>query len=176
MTQRRIIRHKISGTKNSMHYWAHAGGFWRVAFNFVVIAIARYVPWLGVKNAMYRLLGMKVGKDVAFGLMAMPDVFFPNLISIGNNSLVGYNTTILTHEFLIDEWRTGRVEIGSNVMIGANCTILPGVHIGDNAVIGAHSLVNSDVPAGSLVAGVPARVIRPGPPPGESAGRSDASK
>lgn len=142
-----------------MHQWSAVGGFFRVAFNFIVITISRYIPWLGVKNAMYRMLGMRVGADVAFGLMAMPDVFFPNLISIGDNSLVGYNTTILTHEFLINEWRIGPVEIGKNVMIGANCTILPGVTIGDGAVIGAHSLVNRDVPAGAKVAGVPARII-----------------
>ena len=143
-----------------MHHWPRVGGFWRVVRNFIVISLARYLPWLEVKNACYRLLGMRVGEGVAFGLMAMPDVFFPELISIGDNSLVGYNTTILTHEFLIGEWRVGPVEIGKNVMIGANCTILPGVRIGDGATIGAHSLVNRDVPPGALVAGVPARIVR----------------
>lgn len=144
-----------------MHAWQRAGGgFWRIVRNFIVIVLARYVPWLGVKNAMYRSLGMKIGRGVAFGLMAMPDVFFPELITVGDNSLIGYNTTILTHEFLIEEWRTGPVEIGRNVMIGANCTILAGITIGDGAVVGAHSLVNKDVPAGCMVAGVPARLIR----------------
>lgn len=172
MIQRRVDRHPVSGPRNSMHYWPQVGGFWRVSFNFIVITLARYVPWLGVKNTMYRWLGMRVGKNVAFGLMAMPDVFFPNLISIGDNSLIGYNTTILTHEFLIGEWRTGRVEIGKNVMIGANCTILPGVSIGDGAVVAAHSLVNRDVPAGAMVAGVPARVVRPGPQAGGAGGNT----
>lgn len=159
MSSRRVRRHPVPPGRNSMYYWPQAGGFWRVVRNFIVIVIARYVPWLPVKNAMYRLVGMRVGRDVAFGLMAMPDVFFPELISIGDNSLVGYNTTILAHEFLTHEWRTGPVEIGKNVMIGANCTILPGVRIGDGAVVGAHSLVNRDIPPGVIAAGVPARVL-----------------
>jgi len=163
-----------------MHHWPRAGGFWRVVRNFIVIVTARYVPWLGVKNALYRWVGMRVGRDVAFGLMAMPDVFFPELISIGDNSLVGYNTTILTHEFLTREWRTGPVEIGRDVMIGANCTILPGVRIGDGAVVGAHSLVNRDIPPGVVAAGVPARVLgeaeggfpAASPPANEGGGRA----
>ncbi|WP_458012100.1 acyltransferase [Candidatus Solincola sp.] len=49
--------------------------------------------------------------------------------------------------------------IGNDVWIGANAVILPGVTIGDHSVIGACSLVNRDVPSGSVVAGIPARII-----------------
>ncbi len=54
----------------------------------------------------------------------------------------------------------GPVIIGKNVWIGRCSTILSGVTIGDNAIIGANSLVNKDVPANAVVAGVPARVIK----------------
>ncbi len=102
---------------------------------------------------------MRVGKNVSVGLMAMMDVLFPQLISIGENSIIGYNATILCHEFRIKEFCTGKVEIGANVLIGANSTILPGVQIGEGAQVGAGSLVNRDIPPGVLAAGVPARVI-----------------
>jgi len=92
--------------------------------------------------------------------MVMVDVFFPEKITVGDNSIIGYNTTILTHEYLIKEYRLGEVHIGSNVMIGANSTILPGVTIGDHAVIAAGSVIHKDVPAGSFVGGNPMRVIR----------------
>jgi acetyltransferase-like isoleucine patch superfamily enzyme len=58
-----------------------------------------------------------------------------------------------------DENRTG-IEIGRNVWVAAGCVILPGVTIGDNAVIGAGSVVNQSVPADELWAGVPARRIK----------------
>jgi acetyltransferase-like isoleucine patch superfamily enzyme len=68
---------------------------------------------------------------------------------------------------LLNEWRRGPVVIGNNVTIGANCTILPGVVIGDGAVVSAMSLVNRDVPPGARVGGVPIRPLG-GAPEGSS--------
>ncbi|WP_409343931.1 acyltransferase [Paenibacillus sp. MBLB4367] len=134
---------------------------WKVVRNFVFIQLTRYSPSLRFKNWVYRnVLGMKVGEHTSFALMVMVDVFFPEKITVGRNSIIGYNTTILTHEYLISEYRLGEVRIGSNVMVGANTTILPGVTIGDNAVVGAGSVVHKDVAPGSFVAGNPLRVIR----------------
>lgn len=80
-------------------------------------------------------------------------------ISVGRNTVIGYNTTILAHEYLIKEYRLGEVIIGDEVMIGANTTILPGVEIGDGAVISAGTLVHKDVPPGAFVGGNPMRLI-----------------
>ncbi|NAP00017.1 acetyltransferase [Halomonas sp. MG34] len=134
--------------------------FLKVVKNFVVIQIARYTPFLGMKNWLYRnILKMKIGKQTAFALMVMPDIMFPEKITIGTNSVIGYNTTILAHEYLIKEYRIGEVEIGSNVLIGANTTILPGVTIGDGAVVSAATLVHKDVPEGAFVGGNPMKLI-----------------
>lgn len=146
--------------RNPMRSWYRIRNPLRVVLNFVVIYTCRYLPSLRLKNALYRAVGMKVGKDVSIGLMAMFDIFFPEFIEIGANTVIGYNATILAHEYLVDEWRRGRVKIGKNVMIGANTTILPGVTIGDGAIVAACSLVNRDVEAGRFVGGVPIRKLR----------------
>lgn len=147
--------------KNSMQYWTRVVPFWRVCFNFLIIEVCRFLPFLGLKNYCYRhLLGMQVGANVSVGLMAMFDIFHPDYISIGEDSIIGYHATILCHEFLPREYRLGRVEIGRRVLIGSNATILPGVCIGDDAVVAAGAVVTRDVPPGALAAGVPARVIR----------------
>ena len=128
--------------------------------NFICIQFTRYCPSLPVKNWVYRnLLGMKVGQHSAFALMVMVDVFFPERIRVGDNTIIGYNTTILTHEYLIREYRLGDVVIGSGVMIGANTTILPGVTIGDGAVVAAGSVVHKDVEPGAFVRGNPIQTI-----------------
>jgi acetyltransferase-like isoleucine patch superfamily enzyme len=135
--------------------------FWKVVKNFIVIQIARFTPFLSVKNWMYRtFLRMKVGEKTAFALMVVPDLMFPEKISVGANTIIGYNTTILTHEYLIKEYRLGPVVIGSEVMIGANSTILPGVTIGDGATVAAGSVVHKDVPPGAFVGGSPLRNIK----------------
>lgn len=134
--------------------------FWKVVKNFIIIQLARYTPFLGMKNWLYRtFLRMEVGDETAFALMVMPDVMFPEKISVGTNSIIGYNTTILAHEYLIKEYRIGQVIIGDEVLIGANTTILPGVTIGDGATISAGTLVHKNVPAGAFVGGNPMHVI-----------------
>ncbi|SRR5690625_832411 len=145
---------------NSLWQMYDTVSFWKVVKNFIVIQISRYTPFLRVKNWLYRVfLRMKVGDKTAFGLMAMPDIMFPEKITVGNNSIIGYNTTILCHEYLIDEYRIGEVIIGDEVMIGANSTILPGVTIGDRAIVSAGTLVHKDVQPGSFVGGNPMQVI-----------------
>jgi acetyltransferase-like isoleucine patch superfamily enzyme len=84
---------------------------------------------------------------------------YPERITVGKNCVIGYNTTILAHEYLIKEYRLGDVIIGDEVMIGANSTILPGVTIGDRAIVSAGTLVHKSVPEGSFVGGNPMQVI-----------------
>lgn len=143
-----------------MWHWRRLVPLRRVAVNFVVVYACRYVPFLTWKLALYRSVGVRIGAHVSLGLEATLDPFFPQLISVGENTIIGFNTVVLAHEFLLHELRTGPVVIGRDVVIGANCTILAGVVIGDGAVVSAHSLVNSDVVAGERVGGVPARPLR----------------
>ncbi|GGF31611.1 putative acetyltransferase YvoF [Halobacillus andaensis] len=156
---RRTKRYHVHGANSLWHIYKTVP-FLKVVKNFIVIQLARYTPFLQVKNEMYRrFLGMRVGDQTAFALMVMVDIMFPEKISVGRNSVIGYNTTILAHEYLIQEYRLGKVEIGDEVLIGANSTILPGVKIGDGAVVSAGTLVHKDVPAGSFVGGNPMNLI-----------------
>jgi acetyltransferase-like isoleucine patch superfamily enzyme len=148
------------GPHNALWYWPQlTGGYMRVARNAALIQIARYTPLIPLKNAIYRALGARVGRHASIALMVMLDIFFPQDVMIGDECVIGYNSTILCHEFTRGEWRRGPVVIGREVTIGANCTILPGVVIGDGATVSAMSLVNRDVPPGAFVGGVPIKRI-----------------
>jgi acetyltransferase-like isoleucine patch superfamily enzyme len=148
----------LPGPHNALWYFPQlAGGYLRIVRNAALIQLARYTPSLSLKNAIYRWLGVNVAPHASVGLMVMFDIFFPEDITLGENCVIGYNTTILCHEVTRREWKRGPVVIGSDVTIGANCTILPGVVIGAGATVSAMSLVNRDVPPGAFVGGVPIR-------------------
>lgn len=94
----------------------------------------------------------------------------PHLISFGNNVHVASGVKFINHDITalmfrymdnndsIPE-RKGKIEIGNNVFIGSNSVILYDVKIEDNVIIGAGSLVNRNIPSGSVAAGIPCRVV-----------------
>ena len=155
----RLTRHPTRGRGNSLLQWTEAKSPLAVSRNYAVVLLARVSPSLRLKNHLFRALGMTVGEGVAWGLESTPDVFWPELITVDDHAIVGYDATILCHEFLQDEYRTGEVHVGERAMIGAGAVVLPGVRIGAGAQVAANSLVDRDVPPGATVAGVPARPV-----------------
>jgi acetyltransferase-like isoleucine patch superfamily enzyme len=150
------------GAGNSfVRWWRHYNPL-RVMVNYLVVVVARISPSLRLKRWLLRRIGVTVEPGAVFALESTPDVFFPHLVTVERDAIVGYDATILCHEFLQEEVRTGEVVVGERAMIGASAVILPGVTIGADAKVAANSLVTDDVPPGATVAGVPAEVTSPG--------------
>ena len=108
-------------------------------------------------------INIKVGKNVFIN--ACCKFQDQGGIEIGDNVLIGHNVTLATLNH--DERPEFRqniypkpIKIGNNVWIGSNATILQGVTISDGAIIGANAVVVHDVPENTVVAGVPAKIIR----------------
>jgi Acetyltransferase (isoleucine patch superfamily) len=165
----RLQREPTPGPTNSLWSWASIRSPLRVVGNYLIVWLIRVSPSLRLKNWLLRRLGATIGTGVSWGLEATPDVFWPELISVGDHAIVGYDATLLCHEFLQSEYRLGEVVIGERAMIGAGATVLPGVEIGAGAQVAANSLVVRDVPAGETVAGVPAAPVDHGDADTESA-------
>lgn len=90
-----------------------------------------------------------------------------NKVSFGDNVFIAPSCTFSTAGHPIDKERRNEgleyahpITVGDDVWVGANVTVLPGVKIGSNVVIGAGSLVNKDIPDGSLAFGNPCKVVR----------------
>ncbi len=89
-------------------------------------------------------------------------------ITLGCDCQIAENVTIRDHDHkfwtgkpvAVSGFSTAPITIGNNVWIGAGACILKGVTIGDNAVVAAGAVVTKDVPADSLVGGIPAKIIR----------------
>ena len=114
--------------------------------------MAQILPELYVY--VLKKLGAKVGKNVKIYGM----IFEPDLLEIGDDSIIGYDALILGHRRTHDKYIMGKIIIGKNYVIGARSVILPNVVIEDNSVIGAQSVVLSGtkVLPNTLYAGTPA--------------------
>ena len=124
--------------------------------------IARYFRNLVLKlrTSYLRRLGMDIGPDTQISLKAHLDRTNPRGIHIGGGTLVAFGTAILSHD--LARVLHADTFIGDNCFIGAHAIVLPGVHIGDNSIVAAGSVVTHDIPAGCIVGGNPARVIKSG--------------
>lgn len=112
------------------------------------------------------LSNVHVGKNVVINFNV--NIVDDGEVFIGDDCMVGPNCNIATSIHPVSpKLRKHKlqynkpVHIGNNVWLGAGVTILPGVTIGDNSIVGAGSVVTHDVEPDMIVAGVPARVIRP---------------
>src|SRR5207247_5459421 len=109
------------------------------------------------RQYLVRVWKMDIGEGTAISGSAKLDKTNPRGIHIGKYTVVTFGAAILTHDYVN---RLNRdVHIGDNCFIGAHAIILPGVTIGDGSIVAAARVVARDVPAGSLVAGNPARVV-----------------
>ncbi len=104
-----------------------------------------------------------IGKNVFINF----DCVFLDLggITIEDNVLIAPKVSLLTEGHPVESQNrqsltVAPIRVKKNVWIGANATILPGVTIGENAVVAAGSIVNKDVPENTIVGGIPAKIIK----------------
>ena len=144
----------------------------RFIFNFAYKAyIFEFLYKKNLRPTIWRGLGCKVGKNVHIGHQVRIDFGNAERIIVEDDVLIANGVTLLCHLRDIKDYHIGMkatdlpmkygdIHLGRGCYVGLNVTILPGVHIGEGAVIGSCALVTKDVPAWTIATGVPARVVR----------------
>ena len=144
----------------------------RVIFNYAYKAyIFEPLYKKRLKPAIWRGLGCKVGRNVHIGHQVRLDFGNSERIHVGDDVVISNGVTILCHKRDVSGYQQGDkatqlpfiycdVRLESGCQIGINATILPGVRIGQGAIIGSCSLVTKDIPDWSIAVGVPAKVIK----------------
>ena len=107
--------------------------------------------------------GLKLGRRTDIG--AFTYINARHGVDIGDEVQIGSHCSIYSVSTI--DGKTGPVVLGRKACVGAHSVIMPGVTIGENAVIGAMSFVNKDIPPGGVAYGVPARIVRQSHSPAE---------
>ena len=183
MTVKDVIGGFREGAEKNAERDAYANELFQEAVRIGMELNTKYHTPEELREIMGRLIGKQVdrsfrmfppfytdfGKNITIG----KDVFINSGchfqdqggIEIGNGAWIGHNVVLATinHDLNPKENRKNHyaaIKIGAHVWIGSNATILPGVTIGDYAVVAAGAVVTRDVPAMTVVGGVPARVLK----------------
>jgi acetyltransferase-like isoleucine patch superfamily enzyme len=112
-----------------------------------------------IKIVVYRMLKVKIGKNCYIGPFVMFDAHSPNLIEIGNNVIISFESKLHTHEISHNKLTIGRILIGDNTVIGANSIIKCGVKIGSYVDVGMGCVVSENIPDNCIAIGNPMRII-----------------
>ena len=124
-----------------------------------------------LRPKLLRKIGCKVGKNVFIGDYVRIDLQHANMITIDDYAHITSGCRLLCHQRDLTNYRVGynaaelgykkgEIHIGKGCMIGMETMIMPGVTIGDGAIVGARSLVTKDIPAWTIATGTPARVVK----------------
>ena len=102
----------------------------RLGIQYGVILLANLILIPSLKNALLRLLGARIGRNVFIAPGAMLDPIFPSLIELEDGAMLGLGCHLLTHDVSAESFRVGRIRVGKGSVIGAYSTVRPGIRIG----------------------------------------------
>jgi acetyltransferase-like isoleucine patch superfamily enzyme len=147
-TQKRTFFEKIKKIKNTL-----------------LMLVAYACPYVKLRILCHRLRGVTIGKGCYIGMFCFIDNLYPEYVYIEDEASVNAGTMLITHFNPLIRFKSiikakvSPIVIKKGAIIAVRCVVLPGVVIGENAIVSAGSVVSEDVEAFTLVRGNPARKI-----------------
>ena len=124
-----------------------------------------------LRPAIWRIVGCKIGKDVFIGAGVSFDTGHAELIELEDHAHIAGHSILLCHQrelnnyYVGDDYaklpyKTGKIVLKKGCLLGTHAIVMPGVTIGEGAIVGAFSLVTKDIPAWTIAIGRPAKVVK----------------
>ena len=124
-----------------------------------------------LRPKIIRIIGCKVGKNVFIGSHVSFDSGHADLIELEDHVHIAAHSILLCHQRDLSNYcvgddyaklgyKTGRITLKKGCLLGTHTMVMPGVTVGEGALIGAYSLVTKDIPAWTIAMGRPAKVVK----------------
>jgi acetyltransferase-like isoleucine patch superfamily enzyme len=126
---------------------------------------AQKAPWGGVRKWLQRQRGVKIGKNVHWGTNVIVDYPYPYFVKVEDGASISGNDYFLAHCKPLDyhskcaDSYVAPIIVHKHAWIAVNVTVLPGVEIGEGAIVSAGSIVSKDIPPFTVAKGDPAKVV-----------------
>jgi acetyltransferase-like isoleucine patch superfamily enzyme len=150
------------GTPLGKYPYVSFRGYQWASYNALILIVRfSFVNWIRATPfnvLLYRLMGMRVGGRTQINTAVVADC---NLITVGEDTVIGGDVTLIAHSVEGPNLVTAPVRIGSRVTVGLMSVVMPGCEIGDDAVLAANAVLKkgTKVGAGEVWGGVPAKLI-----------------
>jgi acetyltransferase-like isoleucine patch superfamily enzyme len=164
----RLGFYRLLGMRTGVHNRMEGGGRVRRCSQIAIGSYNAFTQgaWLWPIDTTYEGIRIRIGSGNYFNRNLMIDAC--GLVEIGDENMFGPDIYITDSNHTCSPglrpkeqpMRVGRVKIGDGCWLGAKAVILKDVELGDGCVVGAGAVVTRSVPAGAIVAGVPARILR----------------
>ncbi len=155
-----ILEIKHNKTSNSLYEWPKIISPFRFLGNAIILKMCKVLPLHAILFLLKKVLRMNIGKNVGITPATNIDYYYPELITIEDDVIIGMDVNILCHEYTHNKIRLGKVIIKKRCLIGAFTKIRSGVTIGENSIVAMMSLVNKDIPPNEFWGGIPAKFIK----------------
>ena len=140
--------------------WWRARNVVRIFYNGVIIEITRILGPSWFKNLLYRMVGVKMGKNCRIGRWTVFDHIYCDKIKLGDNVRVDEDCYLDGHEYTIAQTVFGKTNIGSNVHLKHNTFVRIGTQIGNNVITEPYTFAQREIPSNEVWGGRPAKFIR----------------
>jgi acetyltransferase-like isoleucine patch superfamily enzyme len=158
----KLPKYIVSQSKMLIYWW-----LFKIAKNWVILNRIH----VSLRPAIWRLTGCKIAKNVSLGYDIYYDVGNAKLINIEEGVWVASRSLLLCHKRDLTNYGVGDnynhltyikspIILKKNCVVGMGAIVMPGVTVGEGAIIAAGSIVTKDVPAWTIVAGNPAKVVK----------------
>ncbi len=160
----KILYEKITGKKAPYYYdYSIIKIIAKPIRKYFTNVVAANCPFNCIRILIYRLCGFKIGKGCFIGMRCYLDDMCHDMITIGNNVTLSYGVYFACHG---KNQKHLPIVIKDGAYIGMRTTIISknkdkdnGITIGENAIIGSHTLVNKNIPPNATALGVPCKII-----------------